>query len=112
MKWTNIDSVGMQRYGADWRGLEPPRHLVLFGPRSLRLALDRAGFERIELLVPQIDSEFYIAQSEAIRSGREPYGIGRNERRAARQEGRAWDRAALEDPRRAESITMTAYRPH
>lgn len=106
----NVEGRGAARYGADWRGLEPPRHLVLFGERSLRQALQRAGYERIELLPPQLDAAFYIAQSESIRAGREPYAIDKAGRRAARREGRAWDRAALDDPARAESLTMVAYR--
>lgn len=107
----NVQGRGAQRYGADWRGLEPPRHLVLFGERSLRLALERAGFERAALLPPQLDAAFYIAQSESIRAGREPYAADKAVRRAARREGRAWDRAALDDPAQAESLTMVAYRP-
>jgi len=107
----NVAGRGAQRYGADWRGLEAPRHLVLFGERSLRLALEGAGFERIELLPPQLDAAFYIAQSESIRAGREPYAVDKTGRRAARREGRAWDRAALDDPAHAESLTMVAYRP-
>ena len=107
----NAEGRGAQRYAADWRGLEPPRHLVLFGERSLRLALQRAGFERIALLPPQLDAAFYIAQSESIRAGREPYASDKAGRRAARREGRDWDRAALDDPSRAESLTMVAYRP-
>ncbi len=107
----NVDSRGARRYGADWRGLEPPRHLVLFGERSLRLALERAGFERIALLPPQLDAAFYIGQSERVRAGHDPYANDRAARRAARREGRDWDRAALDDPTRAESLTMVAYRP-
>ncbi|HEX7816103.1 class I SAM-dependent methyltransferase [Dyella sp.] len=43
----NANSAGHQRYGADWRGLEPPRHLVVMAPSALEALLDRAGFERI-----------------------------------------------------------------
>jgi SAM-dependent methyltransferase len=107
----NVESAGAQRFGADWRGLEPPRHLVLFGPGSLRLALERSGFERIAVMPPQLDAAFYIGQSLAIGAGRDPYRLGPAERRAARREGGAWDRAALADPGRAESITMVAFRP-
>ena len=107
----NVDGAGAARYGADWRGLEPPRHLVMFGPASLRLALQRAGFERIELLPPQMDSAFYIAQSEGIRAERDPYLPDRQMRRAARWEGMEWDGAALARPERAESITMVGCRP-
>jgi SAM-dependent methyltransferase len=107
----NVDGAGAQRYGGDWRGLEPPRHLVMFGPRSLRLALERAGFERIALLPPHLDSAFYIEQSEGIRAERDPYSPDRQMRRAARWEGREWDIAALARPERAESITMVGFKP-
>ena len=106
----NIDSSGANRYGACWRGLEPPRHLVMFNAGSLRLALHSAGFESVELLAPQLDAQFYIGQSEAIRSGLDPYQLSRDARRAARGEGRAWDLAALERPEQAESLTMIAFR--
>jgi SAM-dependent methyltransferase len=108
----NIAGVGAQRFGGAWRGLEPPRHLVMFNPAALRLALERAGFERAELLPPQLDAQFFIGQSRAIEHGRrDPYQLRRDERRAARREGKQWDRDALRDPTRAESITMVAYRP-
>lgn len=47
----NIDSLGSRRYGRHWRGLEPPRHLVLFDPVSLRSALHQAGFQRGSFLI-------------------------------------------------------------
>ena len=40
----NIDSFGHLQYGRNWRGLEPPRHLLLFNQRSLLTALLAAGF--------------------------------------------------------------------
>ena len=43
----NLDSIGHSAYGASWRGLEPPRHLVLFTYGSLRVALSRVGFQGI-----------------------------------------------------------------
>ena len=105
----NTDSTGAQAFGADWRGLEPPRHLVMFNAVSLRRALERAGFVAIELLLPQLDAQFFIGQSRAIQARQDPYALGRSERRAARREGKAWDRAALADPLRAESLTMVGY---
>jgi SAM-dependent methyltransferase len=39
----NLDSVGHRRFGADWRGLEPPRHLHLFSSRSLSTCIRTAG---------------------------------------------------------------------
>lgn len=46
----NIDSQGHQLYGEYWRGLESPRHLVLFNHNSLRSLLTATGFEKIEAL--------------------------------------------------------------
>jgi SAM-dependent methyltransferase len=40
----NIRCMSSRRFGAHWRGLECPRHLVLFSRRSLELALRKAGF--------------------------------------------------------------------
>lgn len=44
----NLCSYGAKRFGRDWRGWEPPRHLVLFNSASLRKSLTHAGFKRIE----------------------------------------------------------------
>lgn len=40
----NIDSFGHKLFQKNWRGLESPRHLVLFNRKSLKLALRKAGF--------------------------------------------------------------------
>jgi SAM-dependent methyltransferase len=47
METPNLSSFGHASFGADWRGLEPPRHLVLFRPDSLEALLKEAGFDRI-----------------------------------------------------------------
>jgi 2-polyprenyl-3-methyl-5-hydroxy-6-metoxy-1,4-benzoquinol methylase len=107
----NIDSRGVQRYGVHWRGLEPPRHLVMFNERSLRLACERAGFGGVALLPPQLDAQFFIGQSEAMQRGEDPYAIGATQRRAARRLGRQWDRDAMANPLLAESLTMVAFKP-
>jgi SAM-dependent methyltransferase len=44
----NIDSVGHNVFGAAWRGLEPPRHLVLFNRPALQEMLSDVGFVDIE----------------------------------------------------------------
>lgn len=44
----NIQSSGAKRFGSNWLGLDPPRHLVLFTPDALRSSLVQAGFEQIE----------------------------------------------------------------
>lgn len=43
----NIDSLGHKHYARDWRGLEPPRHLVLFNQAALSLLVKKAGFDNL-----------------------------------------------------------------
>src|SRR5262249_46527812 len=45
----NLDSAGHRRFGANWRGIEPPRHLHLFSVTSLRAAAGQAGFTCVEV---------------------------------------------------------------
>ena len=40
----NSESFGRLLFKADWRGLEPPRHLYLFCPSSIGMILNMAGF--------------------------------------------------------------------
>jgi 2-polyprenyl-3-methyl-5-hydroxy-6-metoxy-1,4-benzoquinol methylase len=43
----NIDALGHEEYGRFWRGLEPPRHLVLLNWMSCRQMLAELGFVSI-----------------------------------------------------------------
>lgn len=43
----NSESIGHRFFAEAWRGLEPPRHLVLFSARTLQMCAMRAGL-RIE----------------------------------------------------------------
>lgn len=43
----NVNSWGHRRFEGSWRGLEPPRHLHLFSPQSIRQLVQRTGFEKI-----------------------------------------------------------------
>lgn len=40
----NIRSIGHRLFKETWRGLEVPRHLFLFSPRSLKICAEMAGF--------------------------------------------------------------------
>lgn len=63
----NIQSYGHDQFRADWRGLEPPRHLVLFSNSALRELLSQIGFQRIQ--VPEVNMfqvPFIFAASRAI----------------------------------------------
>lgn len=105
----NLDSLGHQVYGPSWRGLEPPRHLVLFTWNSLSRVLEAAGFARVE---PQPHHPFttrIFAASEAIASGRDPY------REAWLSPVGQWhaflaDRRARRSPEHREVITVKAWK--
>lgn len=43
IKTPNADSFGHERFGRNWRGLEPPRHLQLFTPRGLQRLIEQLG---------------------------------------------------------------------
>ena len=45
----NLTSVGHRKFGADWRGLEPPRHLHVFSVESLAACVQRVGLEVSEV---------------------------------------------------------------
>lgn len=62
----NLASLGHRLYGPHWRGLEPPRHLVVFTPASLRQALRAAGFSRISQRFRGLVLYSVFAASEAI----------------------------------------------
>ncbi len=49
MTTPNILSLGHRWFGSAWRGLEPPRHLILFSPRTLAQIARRAGFHQVKL---------------------------------------------------------------
>jgi len=45
----NATSLGHRIFGQNWRGLEPPRHLHVFGPASLVRLAEIAGFSRVKV---------------------------------------------------------------
>lgn len=65
----NIDSFGHLQYGRNWRGLEPPRHLLLFNQRSLLTALLAAGFTSVERKGGKNQLPWITWASEAIKRG-------------------------------------------
>lgn len=65
----NLQSSGSKKYGLNWRGLEPPRHLVLFTLDSLRMSLEGIGFISIKQHWHGLESLAIYAQSAAIVQG-------------------------------------------
>jgi SAM-dependent methyltransferase len=63
----NSASLGHWLFKGAWRGLEPPRHLRLFCPSSMRVALKRAGFSHFE--VRTVNSDDVLMRSLALWAG-------------------------------------------
>ncbi len=68
----NIGGAGHEQFGRHWRGLEPPRHFVVFDHPSLELALRTAGFGEVERLRATPVSWYGQARSANGRRGRLP----------------------------------------
>ncbi len=106
----NGASLGHAVFGADWRGLEPPRHLQLYGPQSLAALLAAAGF--VDGRVTTAGSRFYWRHSLALWHAGRAAGPGEPRWLAAA----AFALAALAhgvgtvDNRRGESVVAHATR--
>lgn len=50
----NIDSWEARAFGSHWFGLELPRHLSHFSPRSLRCLMNQLGFEEVLVKTPPV----------------------------------------------------------
>jgi SAM-dependent methyltransferase len=106
----NANSLGRRVYARDWLGLDPPRHLAVFTPRGVTLALSGAGFEGIRFHRSYRSSAWYFHASEALRRGR-PWTDG--------VKPRPQDRAVLlfskcssgALPRLGEELVITATKP-
>lgn len=107
----NLEGAGHAYWGSDWRGLEPPRHLVLLTPESLQRTLCEAGFRETRLLPSPLEAHEMFRHSLAIRLGIDTR-VARKPRldRAGRTAARRADHAALEDPAAAEAITAVAWK--
>lgn len=110
----NIQSMGYEIYGPYWRGLESPRHLVLFNRTALCSCLERAGFERLQVLPPRNVGKDLYKVSALMRLGK----IGERRealpRQVSAEVNRAFTRALRAvsgDPTRAEFLAAIGYRP-
>ncbi len=101
----NIDSLGHERFGADWFGLDPPRHLVLFTPRALERLLREVGFGDVRR-IRAYRAELTYPASEALRRGGDPISA-----RGASTPSRLADLRTFLQPARAEELTMLATAP-
>ena len=67
----NIESLGHRWFKADWRGLEPPRHLHLFCSRTLAGVARKAGLFDVRVTTSAASAEgIAVRSSELARKGR------------------------------------------
>jgi SAM-dependent methyltransferase len=103
----NLDSTGHDIFRAHWRGLEPPRHLVLFTRSSLQLALRQAGFSELcDQPFRPLCAELFAA-SEAIAEGRDPQ-VKQPLSSSGRKRAKQSDRQGLKNPEIREFVTLYA----
>jgi len=66
----NVHALGHRLHGADWRGLEPPRHLQLFTANGLARLLREAGFVDVAVRSSARGADENLAASNAIAEAR------------------------------------------
>ncbi|MFT3913272.1 MAG: class I SAM-dependent methyltransferase [Anaeromyxobacteraceae bacterium] len=71
MATPNLESPLHRRMGSSWRGLEPPRHVVLFTRRSLTRLLKESGFTRLRWVTPY-PSTRWMHRAGVAAAGRGP----------------------------------------
>ena len=105
----NIQSFGHERFGADWRGLEPPRHLVLFTRNSLETALISTGFVEIEYKpCPPLASWFYQSSLRIANGLEQAIGGVTTLPLTLKLEAKVADFRVALNPSRCENIVVTA----
>ena len=109
----NLASLGHARFGADWFALDPPRHLAIFTPASLRLAMRRAGFEPDAKLIPSLDARWLYFASTHVARGNDPIDAPRLPllaRWCIQAIAAAANRRTLREPEVTEELVLLATR--
>jgi 2-polyprenyl-3-methyl-5-hydroxy-6-metoxy-1,4-benzoquinol methylase len=66
----NADSMGHQVFKEAWFGLDPPRHLQVFAPRTLRTCAERAGVRVLETRTTAAHADIFAGGSFSILQAR------------------------------------------
>jgi 2-polyprenyl-3-methyl-5-hydroxy-6-metoxy-1,4-benzoquinol methylase len=105
----NMDSTGHKTFGQSWLGLDPPRHLVLFRPSSLRALINSAGLTIVETLSRFEVTESMFVSSHRIARDEEPFSDA-SVPLSVRMQARFAGLRARKQPNTAEFITLLAAR--
>lgn len=73
----NIDSQGYRLFGSSWSGLDPPRHLIVFNPSTLRHVMSGAGFVDIHACPRPSACPGTFRASHHLLNGESPFSTGR-----------------------------------
>lgn len=73
----NFNSTGSMEFGESWRGLEPPRHLVLFTHDNMKNCLHKVGFREISHSgwMPQYGPMFQLSKNLKNRISQEAVNL-------------------------------------
>lgn len=107
----NLSSRGHEVFGRDWFALDPPRHLVIFTPKSLRIALERAGFDIVNDSLRAWNARSNFLASAAVAAGIDPLDPSKLPAKTLRQTKRESQKAnqlALSQPRYSEELLFIA----
>lgn len=103
----NIQSRGARRWGADWRGLETPRHLVIFSRAALVDRLQAVGLVRIQSPRRTAVRKSMDLASLRMQLGKSPYGREPARLPLMSRISLIWAVRHIEDD---EFLTMLAYK--
>lgn len=104
----NIDAEGHSLFGSSWRGLEPPRHLVLFSSKSLCGILKKTGFVDIEVQPYSPACNYMFCASLEIKKGIARYTLVDKDRPTNLI--RKKEHIAKINPNKREFITLKAWK--
>lgn len=106
----NIDAYGHSKFKQDWRGLEVPRHLVIFAWEPLEAMLREVGLNNIVRKVRTDGYPRLAARSRAVRKNRDPYREGEITL-ADQLKGMSASLKTRNNYRISEYVTLVAYKP-
>lgn len=113
MATPNLDSAGHHQFSCYWRGLEPPRHLVLFNASSLRLAYERCGFVNANLQRTSHNTNWIFLASLKVLQNQDPTELKKDDPLPMSLKWRArWaDLKAILMSGQGEELVMIATKP-
>lgn len=114
----NNQSLGFECFGACWYGLDPPRHVQVFSPTSLRLCAAKAGCEAPRVMTTAGRAETFLAGSIKLRGqALASDGRGRSDRslvaRTLKAQWLIWreQRQLKRNPERGEEAVLIYQKP-